>query len=181
MAPWAAGFECWLVARGYASRSVYHRVCQLSLLSRWLEREGLRAGDLTEERAERFLDARRATGRRTWVSSRCLALPLEYLREVGAVPELMPGVVDDPVDELLDRYRGYLLRERGLASRTIVEYQRTARLFLERRPVGLELERLTAADVSGFLARECPRRTVAGARTWWLACGRCCGICMSPG
>jgi integrase/recombinase XerD len=98
------------------------------------------------------------------VSSRCLALPLEYLREVGAVPELMPAVVDDPVDELLDRYRGYLLRERGLASRTIVEYQRTARLFLERRPVGLELERLAAADVSGFLARECPRRTVAGAR-----------------
>jgi integrase/recombinase XerD len=164
LAPWAAGFECWLAARGYASRSVYHRVCQLSLLSRWLEREGLRAGDLTEERAERFLDARRATGRRTWVSSRCLALPLEYLREVGDVPELMPAVVDDPVDELLDRYRGYLLLERGLACRTIVEYQRTARLFLERRPVGLELERLTAADVSGFLARECPRRTVAGAR-----------------
>src|SRR5664279_4066965 len=33
-----------------------------------------------------------------------------------------------------------------------------------QRPVGLELERLTAADVSGFLVRECPRRTVAGAR-----------------
>ena len=114
-------------------------------------REALSAGDLTDERAERFLDARRAAGRGTWVSSRCLALPLEYLREVGAVPESVPAVAGDAVDELLERYREYLLLERGLASRTIVEYQRTARLFLEQRPVGLELERLTAADVSAFL------------------------------
>jgi integrase/recombinase XerD len=164
LAPWAAGFESWLAARGYASRSVYHRVCQLSLLSRWLEREGLRAAELTDERAEQFLDVRRAAGRSTWVSSRCLALPLEYLREVGAVPELVAAVADGELDELLERYREYLSLERGLASRTIVEYQRTARLFLEQRPVGLELERLTAADVSAFLVRECPRRTVAGAR-----------------
>jgi integrase/recombinase XerD len=130
LAPWAAGFEGWLAARGYAPRSVYHRVCQLSLLSSWLEREGLSAGDLTDEAAERFLDARRAAGRRTWVSSRCVALPLEYLREVGAVPELMAACVGDAVDELLERYREYLSLERGLANRTIVEYQRTARLFL---------------------------------------------------
>src|SRR5664279_4618864 len=93
LAPWAAGFESWLAARGYASRSVYHRACQLSLLSCWLEREGLTAGDLTDERAERFLAARRAGGRRKGVAARCLAVPLEYLREVGAVPELMPTVV----------------------------------------------------------------------------------------
>jgi len=65
-----------------------------------------------------------------------------------------------PKKDRIDR----LLVERGLTGRTIVEYQRTARLFLEQRPVGLELQRLTAADVSGFLVRECPRRTVAGAR-----------------
>jgi integrase/recombinase XerD len=164
LAPWAAGFERWLAARGYASRSIYPRLCQLSSLSRWLEREGLGAGDLTEERAEQFLDARRAMGRSTWVSSRCLMLPLEYLRQVGAVPEVVPAVVDDGVGELLERYCEYLLLERGLANRTIVEYRRTARLFLGQRPAGLELERLTAADVSGFLVRECPRRTIPGAR-----------------
>ena len=121
LAPWAAGFECWLARRGYASRSAYHRVCQLSLLSRWLEREGLAAGDLSEERAEEFLAARRSAGRVTWVSSRCVALPLEYLREVGAVPESVPAVVGDAVDELLGCYREYLLFERGLAPSTIVE------------------------------------------------------------
>src|ERR1022692_1540368 len=164
LAPWAAGFECWLAARGYASRSVYHRACQLSSLSRWLEREGLSAKELTDERVGVFVDARRAAGRKTWVSSRCWALPLEYLRGVGAIPEPIVVVVEGPVEDLLARYREYLLLERGLASRTVVEYQRTARLFLEQRPAGLELERLTAADVSAFLVRECPRRTVPGAR-----------------
>lgn len=112
MAPWAAGSECWLAARGYASWSVYHRVCLLSSLSGWLEREGLGAEDLTDERAKRFLDARRSAGRVTWVSSRCLALPLEYLCEVGAVPRLVPAVAGDALDELLGRYREHLPEER---------------------------------------------------------------------
>ena len=56
------------------------------------------------------------------------------------------------------------MRERGLAPSTIASYDRAARLFLEQWPEGLELDRLTAADVSGFLARKCPRRSVAGAR-----------------
>ena len=120
---WGGG---WLGGWVLGARSAYHRVCQLSLLSRWLEREGLSAADLTDERVGVFLDARRAAGRRTWVSSRCLALPLEYLREVGAVPESVPAVVGDAVDELLGCYREYLLFERGLASRTIVEYLATS-------------------------------------------------------
>jgi hypothetical protein len=58
LAPWATGFGRWLTVRGYASRSAYQRVCPLSLLSCWLEREGLGAGALADERAARFLDAR---------------------------------------------------------------------------------------------------------------------------
>jgi len=164
LAPWAAGFRDWLVGRGYLPSAVFHRSCLLAVLSRWLEREGLSARELTDERAELFLVERRAAGLSTWVSPRCVALPLEYLREVGAVPPAL-GVSDDgPVAKVLDEYRDYLLVERGLAWSTIVRYEAAARLFLEQRPAGLELERLTAADVSGFLARECPRRSVAGAR-----------------
>lgn len=45
-------------------------------------------------------------------------------------------------------------------------YGPVARLFLAERegPDGLELERLLAADVSVYLARECPKRSVTGAR-----------------
>jgi integrase/recombinase XerD len=164
LAPWAAGFEAWLLARGFSCWTVGHRMCLLAVLSRWLEREGLTAGDLSEGRAEEFLAARRSAGYVTWVSSRCVALPLAYLREVGAVPPPVAVVVEGPLAGLLEDYREYLVRERGLAPSTIASYERCARLFLEQWPDGLELDRLTAADVSGFLARECRRRSVAGAR-----------------
>jgi site-specific recombinase XerC len=87
------------------------------------------------------------------------------LRKVGVAPIPAPAV-EGPLNELLDAYRRYLVGERGLAISTIPEYVRVARWFLSDRlgAGGLALEELSAADVSGFLARECPRVTVAGAR-----------------
>ena len=46
MEPWAAAYERWLAARGYARLSVRKRVCQLARLSSWLEREGLAVCEL---------------------------------------------------------------------------------------------------------------------------------------
>ncbi len=157
----APGFEVWLAARGYAPATVMHRRRLFDHLSRWLELEGLRADELTAERAEQFLRARRAAGYVTWVSMRSVVLPLEYLREVRAVPPPVAVVAEGPLEELLVGYRSYLVRERGLAQSTIAEYERVARLFLGQRPGGLALGELAAADVSGFLVRECPRRSVA--------------------
>jgi hypothetical protein len=33
LAPWASGFEGWLVARGYRPSAVFHRSCLLGVLS----------------------------------------------------------------------------------------------------------------------------------------------------
>jgi integrase/recombinase XerD len=103
---------------------------------------------------------------RRGVSPLSVRLPLAFLREVGVVPAAVPSAVEGPFERLLDDYRRYLAHERGLAQGTIENYGRVARLFLGEREQagGLRLERLSAADVSGFLARECPRRTVPGAR-----------------
>jgi integrase/recombinase XerD len=163
LAPWAAGFERWLAARGYARSSVRKRVCQLARLSSWLEREELAVSELNEQSAGLFLAARREAGYVTWVTSRCMELPLAYLREVGAVPPAAVAVSEGPWTELLAGYHEYLVLERGLALLTVVGYERVARLFLEQQQPG-GLESLTAAEVSGFLARECPRRSVSGAR-----------------
>jgi site-specific recombinase XerD len=93
-----------------------------------------------------------------------MELPLAYLREVGAAPPAAAVVVrEEPWSEVLASYRDYLVQERGLAPSTVAGYERVARLFLEVQQSG-RLEWLSAADVSGFLARECPRRSVAGAR-----------------
>ena len=73
---------------------------------------------------------------------------------------------DGPVEQLLADYRRYLAGERGLAAHTIYQLELVARLFLSEREKlgGLELERLVAQDVSAFLAAECPKRSVTGAR-----------------
>ena len=163
MAPWAAGYERWLAARGYARWSVRKRVCQLARLSSWLEREGLAVWELNEQSAESFLASRREAGYVTWVTSRCMELPLAYLREVGVVPPAVVVVREGPWTGLLAGYREYLVQERGLAPSTVSGYERVARVFLEVQQPG-RLESLTAAEVSGFLARECPRRSVSGAR-----------------
>ena len=167
LAPYAAGYERWLVGRGFVPLALPKRMRQLDHLSRWLECEGVSAGQLTQERVERYLVARRAAGYVTWVSGLSMRLPLAYLRGVGVVPAAMPALAERPVERLLEDYCVYLARERGLAPQTIRKAERVARLFLaERERIdGLALERLRAADVSEFLARECPRRSVSGART----------------
>ena len=166
LASWEEAYRLWLAAQGYSPFTVNDLVWQLDGLSRWVERERLAVGELTPERVEQFESARLAAGySMRW--ARCTRLPLRFLREIGVAPVPAPVVVvDGPVDGLLGDYRGYLARERGLAESSIENYGRVARLFLsEREGVdGLALERLTAAEVSGFLARECPKRGVAGAR-----------------
>jgi integrase/recombinase XerD len=167
LAPCAVGYRAWLAARGYSGWTISHRLWQLELLSRWLESEGLAARELMPECVERFLLARRAAGYSSWVSARGVVLPLGYLQELGVVPSATPVVADGPVEEVLVGYRRYLLQERGVKASTVARYEHEARVFLSQleNVEGLGLARLMAADVSGFLARECPPRTVAGARS----------------
>ena len=165
LAPYAAGFESWLRSRAFSPSAAAGRLCQFDQVSRWLEREGLGAGELTAEQAGRFVAARRAAGRLTWVSPRSMVLLLGYLRELGVAPA--PALAQGALEELLADYRRYLRVERGLSEHTVLDaYGPAARLFLAGRegPDGLGLERLCAADVSSFLARECPGRSVTGAR-----------------
>ena len=103
----------------------------------------------------------------TWVSPQSVMLPLGYLRELGVAPVPAPVVAQGLLEELLADYSRYLLVERGLSDHTVLDaYGPVARLFLSGRVGldGLELVRLSTADVSMFLARECPKRSVSGAR-----------------
>jgi site-specific recombinase XerD len=164
----ASGCGSWLSERGYSRWTVAHRLWQLDLLSRWLEREGLPPDELTRERVVEFSAARRAAGYSTWLSVKSMALPLEYLRELGVVPaDLAPAAVDDPIERLLTGYGRYLLDERGLTEHTVfARYVPAGRLFLGSRvsPDGSGLEQLSGVDVSLFMAAECPKRSVSAAR-----------------
>ncbi|MGH3265321.1 MAG: tyrosine-type recombinase/integrase, partial [Trebonia sp.] len=167
LAPCVEGYERWLMARGHPVGLVQTRRWQLGELSAWLEREGLMVGDLADPLVrERFAAAQRAAGHRSLVSRLSLRVPVAYLREIGLV-SVIELAATGPVEELLAAFRAYLASERGLTAGTIKGYERGARVFLEDRVAqlgGLQLERLIAGDVSGFLVRECPRRSVSAAR-----------------
>jgi site-specific recombinase XerD len=167
LAPHAAGFESWLTSRSYSSSASADRLYQFDQLSRWLGREGLGVGELTGDQAERFTAARSGAGLVSWASPQSATLPLEYLRTLGVAPVPAPALAQGPLEELLEDYRRYLSVERGLCDHTVLDaYGPAARLFLAgwEGPDGLGLERLRAADVTSFLARECPKRSVSGAR-----------------
>jgi site-specific recombinase XerD len=101
------------------------------------------------------------------VAASSVRLPLDYLIGIGVAPLPDVSTAPSPVDRLLGEYRRYLLLERRLADTTIAGYEGVARVFLNHlvsRRGGLELERLSAADVSEFVAFECRRLTDGAAR-----------------
>jgi hypothetical protein len=105
LARYASGYGLWLSERGYSRWTAAHRLWQLDLLSRWLEREQLSPGELTQGRVEEFLAAPRAASFSTWLSVKGMSLPLEFLRELGVVPVEAKVAVDDPLERLLSEYR----------------------------------------------------------------------------
>jgi integrase/recombinase XerD len=167
LSAYSAGYVSWLQTQGYSRSAISDRLWQFDQLSRWLEREGLAVGELSVEECERFTESRRAAGRVTLVAPQSMTLPLEYLRALGLTRTPAPPLAHGRTEELLADYSRYLLVERALTAHTVLDvYVPAARLFLAGRDGsgGLRLDRLVAADVSMFLARECPKRSVSGAR-----------------
>ena len=162
LSPFAAGFVAELRRQGYAPGSAVHRLRLLAHLSRWLVEEGLDLHRFSSVEAERFLEARRASGYSNYRSSGSLTPLLAYLRGLGVVPTPPPAPAPaGEVEELLGCYRRYLTLERGFKELTAQDYARAVRPFLSERvsPEGLELDRLSAADVTAFAVASFPRQS----------------------
>jgi integrase/recombinase XerD len=162
LAEHAAGFAAYLAGAGYSPLSAANQVRLLAHLSRWMQGRGLAPGELTGQRAEEFLAVRRAAGYTSLLSARGLVPLLGFLRGLGVVPGRERRVPVAAVDVLLDRYGGYLARERALVASTVRYYLDEAREFLAGRED--RLAGLTAGEVSGFVAAQCRRRSTGSAK-----------------
>ncbi len=116
---------CWIagISRGRRGFEGSARL-QLQLMawvSRWLEAEGLDVGGFTELQAERYIAGRRAKGYRLFRSRRALEPLTGYLASVGALPPPLEQS-RGPAEELLERYRRYLLVKRGLRPGSVHVY-----------------------------------------------------------
>ena len=170
LGPFVEGYRAWLVERCYSTPAAIRSLGTLGHLGRWMARDSLAVDQLSDERVSVFL----AEYRRD-----CSQLPsasvwpvLEYLRAQGAVAPERSRMVT-PVEQLVDEYRDWLVGERGLAPSTVRGSTGLACRFLTER-VGPDDPRgahgITAAEVNGFLLRECGRVSTgtAGCCTYWL-------------
>jgi len=169
---YARGFRVELARRGYARDSAAQRMQLVACLSRWMAAEQVAVDELTPARAEQFIRWRRAAGYRHFRTVQGLAPLLGHLCELGVLAEQEPSRPDTPVDVLMERYRRYLLDERGLAAGTVRYYKRIARSFLaevSETDGELDLGRLAAGEVTRFVLEQCAARSVSTARNWVMA------------
>jgi site-specific recombinase XerD len=155
---YAPGFVAELARLGYTADSASGQMFLMAHLSRWLVGERLDAGGLTPQVVQRFLAARRAAGYKLYRSPKALVPLLGYLRELGVTPPAPPPGPAGPAQTLLDRYRHFLVTERGLGCATARDYVVKVRPFLagRERAGGLDLASLTAAEVTAFVLASCP-------------------------
>jgi integrase len=158
----------------YKSSSAHAQMHLMARLSGWLAGEGLGASDLTPAVVARFIAELRTLGYRNPRSVRGFGTLLGYLRWVGAVPVPAPPSEPPPAtaeEELLARYRRYLIGQRGICEGAARTYVRKVGRFLAWRATGgvARLEALTAADVSAFVLAECPGRSTRWGKDLTLA------------
>lgn len=163
--PHIAGFAEELLRRGYTRCSAEQHVCFLAHLDRWMSAKGIGLGQLSGPVIGRYLEQRRAAGYVEYRSRKALRPLLDYLAPLGVLPVEEPDP-PGPVEELLGRYRDYLLGERGLTAGTTRGYMDLVRPFIATRVHGdvLDLAGITAADVTGFVLSACRGRAVRSAK-----------------
>lgn len=160
-----AGFEVELARLGYSPGAQSAQLRLFTELSAWLGGEGLGAAELSGERVTAFVEVRRREGRDRFVSLTGLGTLVGFLRGVGAVPEAPRPAVAGPNEVVMDRYRRFLIEDRGLADAVVAMYETGARLFADFAAArGRGLGEMEAADVGAFVAGHCARPVKLAAR-----------------
>lgn len=168
LAPHAAGFHASLIDAGYTPLSALNQMRLAAHLSRWLEAAQLVTADLSGERVDQFLAARRQAGF-TWPGTRrALAPLLSFLATHDALPESEPPPTPSAAEVLLASFERYLLDERGLASSTAGAYRlRAARFLVSSAPQSLG--DLCAADIHRAVLAEVATLSVGSAQFFVVA------------
>jgi site-specific recombinase XerD len=159
LAPHATGLAGELARLGFTEMSARAQLGLAAHLSRWLADAGLGTMELTAPVAAEYLAARRAAGYAAHLTPKALAPLLGYLRELGVAPEAEIAVPATQAEALLERYRRYLLAERGLREKVARGYADSVRPFVAGCAAagGGEPGWLTAGDVTAFLTAQSRR------------------------
>jgi site-specific recombinase XerD len=138
-------------------------------LSRWLLGEGLDMHTLRQNDLERFLQVRRRAGYTNWLSLKAMHPMQAYLKAQGISLSASTVVDSGPIDAAIDRYRHYLVYERGLGQLTVRHYTNAVRPFflneLSSDGTRINWESVDAARVTAFVVARTPNQSRSVART----------------
>jgi integrase/recombinase XerD len=161
LSAFATGFADHMTRQGYSPRQARKQLWLLNRLSNWLASEGLVVEELRTKEVEQFQLSRYEAGYRFLRSIRAMQPILGYLRGLGIAPAASSPPASGVLEGALERYRGYLIVERGIRNESASRYIDLMRPFLQTKvlPDGLalDLRSLTAADVISFVVTNCPR------------------------
>ena len=166
LAMYADGFRADLAARGYAAGSADRNLRTLAHVSRWMDGQGLSAGQLSAARLEEFLQARRREGYHHALSLRSVMPLVSYLRRAGVAAVPREAVAGGALEPVVEEYRRYLVSERALTAAVVGKYTGLAREFLAacEQGEGRGLDGLSAAWVTGYVVAQCRGRAPGSAK-----------------
>ena len=145
-----------LSEQGYSRQMGMQKMRLIALLSRWLEQQHIRAGQLNEKHIAHFLAAQKKALRQQRQVQHTLAQLLQALRRLRIIPGPQPAEAQSSTDRLLRDYGRFLIQERGLGQATLDNYIPVARRLLIHAfgVKSVHLDQLAVGDVNRFILRE---------------------------
>jgi site-specific recombinase XerD len=145
--------------QGYARHSIRQQIIVIADFSRWLKQKQIGLQTLDGKIVDRFLRLRRRQQRIRRSDPKALRRLLAMLCQTGVIKQHQQPVEDSARSRIINEFRRYLLRERGLSPSTLLNYLPVAEQFLAERfhNSAPDFALLRAPHVTGFVMRQVHR------------------------
>ena len=148
-----------LAAQGYAAASVRASMRLVADFVTWLDQRKIEASGVEPSDAAEYLDDRWLQRRRRRGDAYTLHGFVRLCADAGQAPVPAPPAAISPAHQVRQAFEQYLLGERGLAAASVRLYGDAVGRFLGKvfGEDQVQLHRLTAADIVGFVQAEASR------------------------
>lgn len=152
IAPHLIPFSEFLAERGYSYATGQRYVREVGHLSRWLDRQGVVIGELSEKTIRNYVYYRYQSNQLQAKRGPYRQL-LNYLRQTGIIT--IQKSAGTPINECIAKYQEHMVRNQGLAEETIRVRIRVARNFLSLQfgENCLELSHLLPIDIEQYFLK----------------------------
>jgi integrase/recombinase XerD len=160
LAPYFGSYSEYLAGCGYSQVAFWHKTFLINEFSRWLEKEGIAAGEITSEIEQAFLRYNAQQRLHKLGDPTTLNSLTSWLQDHGVI-ERRPAAPNEVsgTDKIVNEYVEWLREERGLAPTTMENYAGVVRRFLEDCVVvdAPQLASIRGPEIVDYIQRNAPR------------------------